>query len=164
MTVLSVAVERNQILAIVQEVFSAMLDQGQELVEQLPDQLLVFDRAMSAYVDMFASTDLGSLAARALLRTEVGTAHSIARELLMLAPDESVTHEDLVDAFGEIANVVGGNVKALINAPAKLSLPTVLDEDVETAGDVFVQDLNLAWRGQGLSVSLWLLARDQEER
>ncbi|XBH22159.1 chemotaxis protein CheX [Jonesiaceae bacterium BS-20] len=154
---MSVAVEREQILQIVQEVFSAMLDQGEERVRELVGDAPTLLSPVSAYVDMFAQTDLGDLNARALLRTESATAHEIARDLLMLTADEEVTPEDLVDAFGEIANVVGGNVKALIDAPASLSLPHVSTPEVDMTGSVFVQDLDLLWRGQSLSVSLWLL-------
>lgn len=157
MTVMTVAVEREQILQIVQEVFSAMLDQGEQCVVEHVGTAPTFDSPVSAYVDMSATTDLGDLNARALLRTESATAHAIARELLMLTPDEDITTEDLVDAFGEIANVVGGNVKSLIDTPAQLSLPHVTEQDVEMSGAVFLQDLDIVWRHQHLSVSLWLL-------
>ncbi len=157
MTVTTVAVDREQVLAIVQEVFAAMLDAGEQLVTVHPEPTLTFAAPVSAHVDMSAATDQGELNARALLCTESDTAHEIARELLMLTPDDPVTTEDLIDAFGEIANVVGGNVKALINAPAKLSLPQVAHGETATPNALFIQDLNLAWRGRGLSVSLWLL-------
>lgn len=157
MTVMPVAVEREQILHIVQEVFSAMLDQGELRVEEQVGAVPALLSPVSAYVDMFAQAALGELNARALLRTESATAHEIARTLLMLDADETVTTEDLVDAFGEIANVVGGNVKALIDAPAQLSLPHVSTQDADMSGAMFLQDLHLAWRGRALSVSLWLL-------
>lgn len=158
MTVLAVAVARDQILQIVQEVFSAMLDQGQVLVQEHVGRAPQFHSPVVAYVDMSADTDLGTLNARALLRAESGTAHEIARDLLMLDLGEAVTTDDLVDAFGEIANVVGGNVKALLDAPASLSLPHVSTHDVDMSGAQFVQDLDFVWRGQALSVSLWLLS------
>ena len=39
-------------------------------------------------------------------------------------PDE-VTEDDLVDAVGELANMTGGNVKAQLEGPHALSLPSV---------------------------------------
>lgn len=158
MTLMAVAVARGQILQIVQEVFSAMLDQGQVLVQEHVGAAPEFRTPVVAYVDMSAATDLGTLNARALVRAESQTAHEIARDLLMLDVGETVTTDDLVDAFGEIANVVGGNVKALLDAPASLSLPEVSTNDVDMSGAQFVQDLDFVWRGQALSVSLWLLS------
>lgn len=45
----------------------------------------------------------------------------------MLAVDlQDVTQEDVTDALGELANIIGGNVKALLPEPCALSLPHVL--------------------------------------
>jgi chemotaxis protein CheX len=41
------------------------------------------------------------------------------------APPESLSHEDLTDALGEMANMTGGSVKALLPGPSRLSLPLV---------------------------------------
>lgn len=38
----------------------------------------------------------------------------------------ALTDEELHDALGEIANMTGGTVKALLPGPSKLSLPTVV--------------------------------------
>jgi len=38
-----------------------------------------------------------------------------------------VTPEDLQDAVGELANMVGGSLKGLVPGPSRLSLPTVID-------------------------------------
>jgi chemotaxis protein CheX len=58
---------------------------------------------------------LGPAAARALA------------EALLADPDERATsapgEDDVRDAVGELANVVGGNVKALLEEPHRLSLP-----------------------------------------
>ncbi len=40
-------------------------------------------------------------------------------------PPEDATESDLSDAIGELANVLGGNVKGLVPGPSLLSLPTV---------------------------------------
>lgn len=156
MSVLSVEVTREQILEIVQEVFAAMLDQGEFLTFEHLGDLPNFVKPLSAWVDMEADTEFGHLKARAMVRTEEATANEISRLLLMLDPADIVTEEDLIDAFGEIANVVGGNVKALINAPAKLSMPQVFSTEKVVENALFVQDLNVSWRGNVLTVSLWL--------
>lgn len=48
----------------------------------------------------------------------------IAAAMFGTAPDEA-TDEDISDSLGEMANVVAGNVKALLDGSARLSLPTV---------------------------------------
>ena len=42
------------------------------------------------------------------------------------APDV-VTDAEVVDALGELTNMIGGNVKSLLPAPSQLSLPMVSD-------------------------------------
>jgi len=75
----------------------------------------------------------------------------------MMDASEPVGQEDLADAFGELANVVGGNVKSLLSAPAVLSLPTVAQSAPELPEQQFLQDIALDWRGHVLVVSLWSL-------
>jgi chemotaxis protein CheX len=47
-----------------------------------------------------------------------------AAALLSIDLDE-VTDEDVADALGELANIIGGNVKSLLPEPSALSLPHV---------------------------------------
>lgn len=52
---------------------------------------------------------------------------------LMFGIDETdVTGEEIVDAVGELANMIGGNIKALVAQPARLSLPTVAEGESYT--------------------------------
>ncbi|MEL6178715.1 MAG: chemotaxis protein CheX [Myxococcota bacterium] len=41
--------------------------------------------------------------------------------------DEQPSSDDIHDAFGELANMVGGNIKTIVGDPSHLSLPTVID-------------------------------------
>lgn len=41
--------------------------------------------------------------------------------------DGEAARDEIVDALGEVANVAGGNVKALLPAPAQLSMPSVTE-------------------------------------
>lgn len=41
--------------------------------------------------------------------------------------DGEAAREEILDALGEVANVAGGNVKALLPAPAQLSMPSVTE-------------------------------------
>ena len=92
---------------------------------------------------------------RTLLTTDVATAHRLARALLAMEPDEPVGEEDLVDAFGEVANVVGGNLKALLPVQGTLTLPQVSRVAPEHAGAVLVDSVALTWRGEPLDITVW---------
>lgn len=55
-------------------------------------------------------------------------ARRVAGTLFDLDP-ALVTGDELLDAMGEIVNITGGNVKALLPGPCALSLPAVSDAD-----------------------------------
>ena len=79
----------------------------------------------------------------------------MAATMLGLASDE-VGHDDMVDTTGEMANVVGGNVKNLLPEPSVLSLPQV----VRGAGLRFpatrqVCSLTWLWRGEPVRITVW---------
>ena len=48
-----------------------------------------------------------------------------AAAAMFAAPAESLFYTDLVDALGELTNMTGGNVKALLPGPSRLSLAYV---------------------------------------
>jgi hypothetical protein len=93
-------------------------------------------------------------ARRAALRRAVQLgAHDGALDRHRRAPPEPLEHEDVADAFGEIANVVGGNVKAALPGPSVLGLPEVGDAPaVRNPADVCRVDV--LWRGQPLTISV----------
>ncbi len=53
------------------------------------------------------------------------TAVAVARALLGADEDEELPPEDIQDAFGELVNVIGGNIKGLIVGAVRLSIPSV---------------------------------------
>ncbi|MBC8069835.1 MAG: chemotaxis protein CheX [Deltaproteobacteria bacterium] len=70
-------------------------------------------------------------------------------------PASEVSTENLEDTLGELANMVGGNVKALLPPPCLLSLPTVVegrDYRVRVPGATIVRDLNFGVLGGRLRV------------
>ena len=60
------------------------------------------------------------------------------------------------DAFGEVANVVGGNIKSLLPTQGTLGLPQVADHVPDVAGSTPVHELRLAWRGRPIVVTTWV--------
>jgi chemotaxis protein CheX len=74
---------------------------------------------------------------------------------MLACGEDDCTDEDLRDALGELVNMVGGNIKSLMDGPATLSLPLVGSGDL-TPGSHLVQAcaLDLVWRGEPVSVTV----------
>ncbi len=70
-------------------------------------------------------------------------------------PPGAVTQTEVVDALGEIANMVGGNVKSMLPGPSTLSLPSVVQGQLSVPGTRVVREVQLSWRDEPLFVSLW---------
>lgn len=71
-------------------------------------------------------------------------AHLLA-SLMFGVPSDEVDRDQIEDALGELANMVGGNLKALLPGPCTLSLPTVVegrDYRVRVPGATIVRDVS----------------------
>ncbi len=66
----------------------------------------------------------GSWAGQVVLFFHLPLAKMAAQKMFNLKPEE-VSSEEVRDAVGELVNMVGGNIKALVPQPAKLFLPVV---------------------------------------
>jgi chemotaxis protein CheX len=84
-----------------------------------------------------------------------GPAARDAAAALFAMPSSDVTHTEVVDAIGEIANMVGGNVKSMLPGPSVLSLPAVVHGRLSVPGAHIVRQVELVWRAEPLVVSLW---------
>lgn len=142
----------DPVYTIAEEVFSAMID-GEV------GHLRAWDGPEPALTDqVHAWVDVrGPVQGRVLLTTEEPTAQRITRALLAMEPDEAVGDADLADALGEVANVVGGNLKALVTDPGALSLPEVSHDRPATLPEDLIYALSLDWRGRPLVITLWNL-------
>jgi chemotaxis protein CheX len=133
------------VLSIAEEAWIALVGEDELLVpvpEELPAEVL------SSWVDV-----VGPWTGSVVLTTGLQTAADLTRALLGDYAPELLEHEDVVDAFGEIANVVGGNVKAAVPGPSALSLPEVGDAPaVRNPADVV--RIDVLWRGQPVSISV----------
>jgi chemotaxis protein CheX len=87
------------------------------------------------------------------------SAHALARGMLGLDESEALDPLDLSDAVGELANIVGGNVKSLLPGDDHgLSLPLVAHSVLEAPSELHPHlTLDLAWRGA--PVRIRVLAR-----
>lgn len=147
----------NEVFAITQDIFSALIDHEEGLLSLWHEAKPELQDPIFAWVDMD-----GNDAARALLHTERQTANELARALLFLDATDPVSDADLVDALGEVANVVGGNLKSLVPDPGTLSMPSVsdtlpTDKEAKCFGEVLMK-----WRGKILIISTWTLNLNAE--
>lgn len=87
---------------------------------------------------------------------EAELARELAARLFEMAPAD-VSRDEIRDALGEIANVCGGNIKALFPEPSYLSLPTVLDEDESHLAVVrgrVIRRVGFTYEGKAIVVAL----------
>jgi chemotaxis protein CheX len=73
--------------------------------------------------------------------------------------EDAASAEDVRDAIGEIVNILGGNLKAILPPPCILSLPAVFDGDIGDLGVVskdaeFVDELWFESHGEHMVVRL----------
>ncbi len=84
-------------------------------------------------------------------------ARRAAGAFLAMGEDE-VSTEDLSDVLGELANIIGGNVKAMLPAGSLLSLPQVVlasESASKYPGAQRVSGLYGRWEGEPVSISMW---------
>lgn len=67
-------------------------------------------------------------------------------------PAELATADEIVDAVGEIANMIGGNVKALMPGPSSLSLPMVTSSGATVSGGATLHDESFCLAGDVIRV------------
>ncbi len=81
-----------------------------------------------------------------------------AAALMFAANVDEVSESDVLDAVGELVNIVGGNIKGVLPPPAGLSLPSVTDGNVHVdtrAGAQLIVDVELSWMDEPVHVSIW---------
>lgn len=144
----------EQVLAIADDFFTAMITGEAGSVRLHPEGVVLTD-PVYAWVDVS-----GAFAARALLSTDRTTADALARALFAMPADEEVSSADLTDAFGEVANVVGGNIKSLLPESGVLTMPNVASQAPQPAGEL-VHRTDLEWAGRGLSIDIWMLENNE---
>ncbi|SDY82019.1 chemotaxis protein CheX [Micromonospora pattaloongensis] len=80
-----------------------------------------------------------------------------AAAFLAMEPEE-VTEADLIDVLGELANIVGGNVKSMLPAGCFVSLPHVVSAPAQAnhwPAAVQVCELAGLWSGESIAFSMW---------
>ena len=138
-------IDRATVEAIAGEAWVALVGE-EELLVPVPGDLP--EDAVSTWVDV-----VGPWTGSVVLTTGRETAEELCRALLGPACPPVVDDEDVADAFGEIANVVGGNVKAALPGPAALSLPEV-GEAPAVRNPADLVRVHVLWRGEPVVISV----------
>ena len=149
----------DEVTMIATEIFTAMVDRRTGLLTPWRGGPVAVADPLHAWVDL--STEPSS---RVQLTTGAGTAADLTRAFLRMDATEPVQEADMVDAFGEMVNVFGGNIKALLPEHVELTLPQVSRQQPSGAGAVQLLEVPLAWRGhhpglphRQLVISLWMI-------
>jgi chemotaxis protein CheX len=90
------------------------------------------------------------------IQCPIGLARTAA-SVMFDADPVTVSDADIRDALGELANMVGGNIKALLPGPTHLSLPVVVEGDKQSLSichAVAVQTVGFASIGEAFVVTL----------
>jgi len=116
---------QEEISRIVDDVFRVMFADNPKRVEESPQHGYDYTASVG-----FCGDWKGAL----LVRCGVATAESFARKLLKTP---RVFSEDISDAMGEVANMIGGNLKSVLPPGVALSVPCVAlgDQGVRICGE-----------------------------
>jgi len=146
---MSTVIAGDDVYAIAEDLFAAMVDGEPGTVRPWTAPVPDWADPVHAWVDLH-----GAWSGRAVVTTERTTADDLARALLGLPADEPVADEDLQDAFGEVANVVGGNVKSLLPITGTMGLPQVAHVAPVLPGSSVITQVLLDWGGRALELTV----------
>jgi chemotaxis protein CheX len=108
--------------------------------------------------DLHGSVSItGSWHGHVVVACSAGAAKHAAAAFLAMDPAE-VTDADLADVLGELANIVGGNVKSMLPEGCFISLPHVVSAPSSVnhwPSASQICELSGSWAGEQVSISMW---------
>jgi chemotaxis protein CheX len=144
-------VSEGDLAEMVEQVWVSYLDP-----EGLSPLILTGDDKQQSEVHSTVSIT-GSWHGHLVYASSTAAARKAAAAFLAMEVDE-VGQEDVSDVLGELANIVGGNVKAMLPAGCFLSLPTVVlapDTASYYPAAARISGLYGRWDGEPISISMW---------
>jgi chemotaxis protein CheX len=141
----------DDLAEMVDQVWISYLDpEGVNPLIRVPDE--------SQSGDVHSSVSItGSWHGHIVYASSTAAARMAAGAFLAMAADE-VGQEDVSDVLGELANIIGGSVKAMLPPGCFLSLPQVVlapESATRYPAAVRVTALYGTWLGEPVSVSMW---------
>jgi chemotaxis protein CheX len=149
-------VTENEIIEVANVVWESML--GLELEPAVAEQGLPVGSFMTGCVLINGAFEGG-----VTLQVPSDVARDIAALMFGMERDE-VSDDETTDAVGELANMVGGNLKALVVQPSKLSLPSVTEgTDYRVSIPGTVATTRCAFQCEGMPVLVALHTRSDSD-
>ncbi len=149
-----VAPFQEDLEAITADVWGSFLDVDGDtpLVAGAPHRWAEHDATTSAVVSI-----TGAWQGHVIIECSARAARMVAAALLAL-PEDEASEDDVADAVGELANMIGGNVKSLVASPSALSLPHVVTQPgshQSWPGAEEVCRIDGAWNGEAVTVMVY---------
>ncbi len=101
-----------------------------------------------------------------VIRSPESLAKTVASRFFELDPAD-LSEDDLRDAFAELTNMIGGNIKGQVPCPSFLSIPSVTtgqDFDFHLSHAVLVRDLDVQCEGENLRIMMFEEDKSQLSR
>lgn len=118
-------IETDELFEMAQEVWSQVL--GMDLMLTTPAEIAKKRLPLSGDSNIAAVVQVsGDLDMAVVLTCPSGLARKAAAAMLAMEPEDA-SPEDVQDAFGELANLVGGGIKNRLPGSNKLSVPSVAE-------------------------------------
>jgi chemotaxis protein CheX len=154
-----VEVNENDLAEMVEQVWMSYLDP-----EGISPLIPTYDENQPSEVHSSVSIT-GSWTGHVVYASSNVAARRAAAAFLAMELDE-VSQEDLSDVLGELANIVGGNVKAMLPPGCFLSLPQVVLAPESTTvypNASRISGVYGTWEGEPVNVSMWQSRSDMKE-
>lgn len=154
-----VEVNENDLAEMVEQVWMSYLDP-----EGINPLIPTYDENQPSEVHSSVSIT-GSWTGHVVYACSTAAARHAAAAFLAMEPDE-VSQEDLSDVLGELANIVGGNVKAMLPPGCFLSLPQVMlapESTTRYPNAERISGVYGLWEDEPVNVSMWQSCSDMKE-
>ena len=154
-----VEVDESDLAEMVEQVWESYLDP-----EGISPLIPTYDENQPSEVHSSVSIT-GSWTGHVVYASSRAAAQRAAAAFLAMEMDE-VSEEDISDTLGELANIVGGNVKAMLPPGAHLSLPQVMLAPEATSRYPSTERISGVygmWEGEPVSISMWQSRSEKKE-
>ena len=142
---ISLLLDPATVQSIADEVWPSLVGDGEAFV---PVPVAPPAEVVSAWVDI-----TGPWTGSVVLTCSPATARALTENVLMSRPPAVVDDVDVADALGELANVLGGNIKSVLPGESRLGLPQIGTAPPRGRLDD-VRSLAGQWRGDFLTITV----------